>query len=57
MFDMECAQKFCKDCLDKMPEKDREAMMKSMEKFAQSMGKGFETCCQTPGDSDNAKKK
>jgi hypothetical protein len=36
MLNMECAEKFCKDCLSKIPEKDRELIMKKLETCFQS---------------------
>jgi hypothetical protein len=43
---LECAEKFCKDCLDQMPEKEREVFIHNLEKICQDMKKGAETCCK-----------
>jgi hypothetical protein len=47
MLDADCAEKFCKDCLEQIPEKDREAVIQELKKLYQDIGKGLGTCCQS----------
>jgi hypothetical protein len=43
---MECTEKFCKDFWNRIPEKEREAIIQDLEKLCQDIGKEPETCCQ-----------
>ena len=50
-----CAEKFCKACLNKIPEKDREAFMQKLREKFQSMPEGHESCCRGPVNGKTTK--
>lgn len=57
MVSIEHAEEFCKECLNKIPEKDRIAIFQNLGKLYRATGKGYENCCQNPFSCINNKDK
>jgi hypothetical protein len=53
----ECAEKYCKECLTRIPEKDREAIIQNLGKLGQVFEKGLPTFCHCLGNLNNMKEK
>ncbi len=53
----ECAEKCCKECLNRIPEKEREAVIQNLGKLDQAFEKGLPTFCHSLFTCSNTKEK
>ena len=53
----ECAEKYCKECLNRIPEKEREAFVQNLGKLDEAIEKGPGTFCHNLFKCSNIKEK